>query len=210
MKNSSAKLRIFFFLVLLVVGLLLSLLTAFFANDWRSLGLNLGTEFVGAAITYLLLEWIVGAKANLEEQKQELVHQIHSTQIKIVVDAIEKARRLGWLQNGLLRDQDFRAVHWNGVELDGADLHGASFENASLDTAKLQRALLQRVNFRGAHLYRADMRYADLRGADFRGAMWNGIQIEHAQFDPDTILPDGTNYTPGTDLDKIAKLTLVG
>lgn len=96
-----------------------------------------------------------------------------------------------------------------------ANLVATNFQRANLGVADLQRAVLFRANLReanlalanlnGANLYGADLRdanlsYAYLQGADLSGADLGGAILNRAKLDHDTCLPDGTQWTPETDL----------
>jgi protein-tyrosine kinase len=101
------------------------------------------------------------------------------------------------------------------ADLQGANLAATDFQGANLGVADLQRAVLFQANLReanlalaklnGANLFGADLReanlsYAYLQGADFSGADLEGAILNRAKLDHDTCLPDGTQWTPETDL----------
>jgi uncharacterized protein YjbI with pentapeptide repeats len=119
-----------------------------------------------------------------------------------------------------LSEADLQRAHLEGANLNEADLQGAHLEGAFLREAKLReaslfRASLQRAHLEGANLSEADLRDADLRDADLRGAklIWanlrganlgeaelEGAYLGEAKCNDNTILPDGTKWTPDTDM----------
>lgn len=82
-------------LVLLVVGVGLTLLSwAMWRTwDWEQLALNLGTELVGAALTYLLLARWAGEEEEEEEDKPPLVEMRDDVK-DVAVDAAGKVRKM--------------------------------------------------------------------------------------------------------------------
>ncbi len=101
-----------------------------------------------------------------------------------------------------------RAALWN-ADLQGADLSGANLEGAYLENANLQMASMFLANLRGANLVWADLEGAYLDAIDLRGADLSGANLQHANltaaiFDTETILPDGTTWTPDSDWGRFA------
>ena len=74
--------------------------------------------------------------------------------------------------------------------LQEADLRGANLQEAILWLANLQEANLRVANLQEANLWGTNLWGANLQGADLGGAT----------FDENTMLPDGTKWTPGTDM----------
>ena len=72
--------------------------------------------------------------------------------------------------------------------------------------ANLHGAFLWHVDFRNAQLGKVYMQEASLGESDFRGAyleranLTNAKFINDAIFDETTVLPDGTNWSPDSDL----------
>ena len=79
--------------------------------------------------------------------------------------------------------------------LQEADLRGANLQEAILWLANLQEA-----NLRVASLQEANLRVANLQEANLWGANLQGADLGGATFDENTMLPDGTKWTPGTDM----------
>jgi uncharacterized protein YjbI with pentapeptide repeats len=195
--KSTARLRVGVLLILIVVALASSLWAVWPwpTGDWKGLALNLGTEMAGAVVTYALLELFIGGRERREAKKADLIAQMGSGVKDVAIAAAEELRRRGWLTDGSLQ---------------GANLHEAELPEANLSEADLQRAHLE-----GANLSEADLRDADLRDADLRGAklIWanlrganlgeaelEGAYLGEAKCNDNTILPDGTKWTPDTDM----------
>lgn len=110
------------------------------------------------------------------------------------------------LQGAML---EFARLH--GANLLEADLQNADLRNARLEKATLQGANLQNSNLTGANfafanlvgacLKNAYLNHADLRGAILRGAELELSALQWAEMDENTILPDGSRWTPGCDME---------
>lgn len=209
-------------LALLVLGLVLALGEVSRSGDWSDFRLNLGTELVGAVAVYVLLQLVVGREAT----RRELIEQMGSTVHDVAIAAAEKLRRRGWLTDGSLQRARLGLANLQGAilldaHLQGADLRWAHLQGARLEAAHLQGADLWRADLQGAKLGDADLqgailgdadlRQASLLGAQLRGANLGGADLQEANlqdakfgasttFDENTILPDGTKWTPETDL----------
>jgi hypothetical protein len=68
--KSTARLRVGVLMVLTVVALVSSLLGVLTTGDWGGFALNLGTEMVGAVVTYLLLELVIGRMEKREAERE--------------------------------------------------------------------------------------------------------------------------------------------
>lgn len=107
-------------------------------------------------------------------------------------DSNLEAADLGWanLENASLADTFLHYVN----------LSFANLRNASLSGSDLVGASLIKTNLTGATLINTDLENACLWGANLTEAYLYGAALEGAEFNKETILPDGTNWTPGTDL----------
>jgi uncharacterized protein YjbI with pentapeptide repeats len=181
-------------MLFLLVGAVLALPALQRSSTWEDLLLNLGTEIIGAVLTYAAFEIAIGRRERREDEKRELVEDLRSTQIKIVVDALRTLQRLGWLTDGSLHAQNLDGVIWRGIDLREANLRRVSLREANLHDADLRGAILQ-----DAVLENADLGGAKLQGTDLRGASLGGANLYGAEFDEATILSDGTPWTPGAD-----------
>jgi hypothetical protein len=245
--ESTAWLRVAVILVVLV-GLALALLqwAVSDSDDWKGLALNLGTEMIGAAVTYVLFELVIermerreaereAEKKEREAKKADLIAQMGSSVKDVAVAAAEELERHGWLRDGSLQEANLvranlQGAHLLGANLQGANLNGAnlqgafpiqaSLQGASVGQANLQGAFLYGANLQGAHLANTKLQGAMLDGANLQGAMLDqanlqgarllaanlqgahllGASLQGADFDEKTTLPDGTKWTPGTNM----------
>jgi hypothetical protein len=104
------------------------------------------------------------------------------------------------LREARLNGADLRKAKLNGADLQGADLFRASLEGAGLFLANLQRAYLRKANLEGANLEGANLVGANLVGANLIEANLQRVVLYDATVSKDTILPDGTKWTRGTDM----------
>lgn len=123
------------------------------------------------------------------------------------------------LSGAALKNANLSAADLQGANLSRAGLDFARCKGARLLEANLTRASAQHANFTGADLRYAEIESADLRGAildsaDLRGANLGGADLagaclelrfddrpfSAAKFDGATVLPDGENWAPGSDL----------
>lgn len=124
------------------------------------------------------------------------------------------------LINANLSSANSMAANLSGVNLSDANLSGANLYGVSLSDAKLWEANLSgaylikgnlsggdllAANLSGARLDDANLSSAYLGGANLTGAYIGGANLSGAYlrlawFDETTTLPDGTKWTPDTDL----------
>jgi len=136
-----------------------------------------------------------------------------------VLDGERKGILLRFLhESELIQKQDEQqdavvTLHWadlSGAGLLGADLGGAYLRVADLLGADLRGTYLGGAELGAANLLGADLRWANLSwanllGADLRGANLGGAYLERAElgaaiFHENTTLPNGTKWTPDTDM----------
>lgn len=112
------------------------------------------------------------------------------------------------LQNASLTNVIAQGTMMATARLQGASLVGANCENAEFAHAYLENARLVGGNFQKAGFYLADLRKTDLRWANFSKAYLvdadfaDAMNIDKAIFDITTTLPDGTKWTPDTDMSR--------
>lgn len=104
-----------------------------------------------------------------------------------------------------------RANFWL-ANLQRANLQDTNLAEADMRLAEMQETVFRRANLRSARLVQAklggadfanaDLRHAYLLGANLHGANLASANLEGAHFDPNTILPDGTNWTAKTDMSR--------
>ncbi|MEM9955467.1 MAG: pentapeptide repeat-containing protein [Chloroflexota bacterium] len=91
-----------------------------------------------------------------------------------------------------LRDACFNVSnmsHVQMIDVDGrnADFRLCDFSHALLIKSDFEGAVMWGADFRGTNLHESNLKHADL---------------EDAQFDEDTTLPDGYRWTPNTDISR--------
>lgn len=171
--------------VLVLAGLVLSI-PALLRGEWWGLLLNLGTELVGAAGVYLLLDRFIGKRekeeeekarvvAETEKEKARLTMEMGSKEHGVAIPAAEKLARFGWLQDGSLR-----GAMLDGANLQGAELYHADLQGASLSGANLHDAQLVLVDLRGAKLSGADMGMAILLRTNLQDAILMRVDLLNA------------------------------
>ncbi|MDX2162852.1 MAG: pentapeptide repeat-containing protein [bacterium] len=101
------------------------------------------------------------------------------------------------LKKANLVGADFSNTRAWGARCYKADLRSANFTDAKLYRINFEKADLREAVFKGAILDGADMTGANLRGAHFTGAIFRG---SNPNPDSHTLLPDGSAWTPDTDL----------
>lgn len=217
--ESTARVRAGVLLVLIVVALASSLWAVWRTGDWEELALNFGTEMAGAVVTYLLLELVIGRRQESEAKKKErqakkadLIAQMGSNVKDVAIAAAEELQRHGWLYDGSLQGASLSRANLQGAnlvwaKLQGARLVGANLQGASLFRVDLQGARLHVANLQGASLIWADLQGADLSGANLQGAYLVGANLQGADLYEDTTLPDGTTWTPGTNMARFTDST---
>ncbi|RMF78888.1 MAG: pentapeptide repeat-containing protein [Chloroflexi bacterium] len=113
-----------------------------------------------------------------------------------------------------LTGADLRGARFNDAQLEGANLRGIRLDSRDFPETfrglNLARVDLSNVNLvdmdltgtvlRGADLEEANLGGVNFVGADLREANMKSANLLDSDYNPDTILPDGTNWTPETDM----------
>ena len=191
----STQLRNAVLLALVVVALASSLATAWRTRDWGGLVLNLSTEMIGAVATYALFELLIRRREELKARKAALIAQMGSSVKDVAIAASEELRRHGWHRDGSLQRASLIQANLPGANLSDFDL-----QRAYLLGANLQGAALYQANLQAAHLFDANLQEAYLLRANLQGTYLENANLQGAEFDKYTTLPDGTRWTPGTDM----------
>lgn len=161
-------------LLLLIVAAFASLLVSGLMNllgfGWLDGALqNFGTEMIGAFVTFILFEKIIGARdrraveqQQLKREVRDLIRRTRSSANDIAKDAVDELRERELL------------IGKRGV------LAGQRLREANLVEARLVEANLRKVNLYKADLHRADLTRADLQGADLTGATMYNTRLNKA------------------------------
>lgn len=127
------------------------------------------------------------------------------------------------LTNAKLDQANLRSSSLLSADLSDAVISGASLQYANLDNCTLERAdfeyailsnsTLDRCKLQNANLHNADLEEASLIRADLRGADLSGANLLNAQFsakpnfDDLTIMPNSSNWTPTTEIERFTNST---
>jgi hypothetical protein len=146
---------------------------------------NAFTEAMGAAGTFLVLDWWIRRRDEqhrTEELKHRLVREMGSPINSTAINAVHEIKTRHWHhgENSILKGVKLAMANLQAAELEGFDLEGT---------------ILILANLRGAHLNGANLNGAHLFGADLRDAVLNQTHMDER-----TLLPDGSHWTPDTDL----------
>ncbi len=176
----------------------------------REIYANLGIELISIGLTVLVIERLTRREVE-RERITELMIQMRSRSDVLALQAVELLRLRGALRDGSLSQANLVGGNLAGADLSQASLIGARMANMNLEGANLfqaqltntdlSNANLRHVNFVNADLESADFYDSDLTYAVFRSpfkGVWG--QLIEATFNSETVLPDGTNWTPETDM----------
>jgi hypothetical protein len=215
---------------LLLVSLVLSRLEGlhWFWKWFESLSAEFAGALILSALL-LFLVTVPNQRRETNELKRGLIREMRSSDNGIALLAVEELAERGWLFDGTLQGAGLAGANLQGADLADADLRGATLVDANLQGADLANANLQRAfliganlqailigaNLQGAFLVDADLQGASLVNADLQGALLGGASLQGADllradlrkallwdavFDETTMLPDGTRWTPDTDM----------
>lgn len=186
-RSITAQLLALVFTGLLVVGCVLSLLGAAFSGDWSGLLSNLGTGFVGSAVTLFFIDILIGSREKREAKEQQeaqlkadLLAQFGSSVRNIARAASEELRRRGWLHDGSLQGEYLLEADLAGAVLSKADLRRANLGDANLQNAELVLANLQSTRLDGSNLQQANLLAANLQRASLISAKLQGANLQEA------------------------------
>ncbi len=177
---------------------------------------DVGTEMLGAAVTILLVELVIYQKRDevdrLDRERMRRRDQFAdrlklTTRPAIRQKILDQMRRQNllpgaWLYEVHLEGADLSEADMQEVDLFEAHLSGANLSYTNLRNGVLRRASLKTANLQGADLEGVDLQEADLRSANLTEANLLQTELHRAKFDEQTILPDGSHWHPGIDLDR--------
>ena len=111
------------------------------------------------------------------------------------------------LQNATLFHTNLSFTNLHQADLFSARLLSATLYSANLSMTNLQNVLLQETNLELAQLGRANLRgailwKANMKGSNLEYAYLREANLSEAEFDKNTILPDGEIWTPDTDMSR--------
>jgi hypothetical protein len=187
----------------LLVGAVVSSTLAFLLGSSARDGLlNLGTELVGAVVTYALFELIIerrerreAEKEAVEAEKAELIAQMGSHVGDVAMAAAEELHRRGWLTDGSLCNASLGGARLRRAWLANARLCNGTLVKADLREARLYDSDLSEAWLCEARLDEALLGRADLRKAHLDGAEVLADQLAQAESLAGATLPDGTKLS---------------
>jgi hypothetical protein len=183
-----------------------TLIQAFYAN--------FSTELLSIVVTIVVIDTIIERRA-VAQQKADLILQMSSPDNAFAVEAARILKARGW---GFEGDATLHGAQLRWASLQGVNIEGVSLQQANLWEVNLDRAFLVRANLQGADLRVVNLQGALMMGVNLRGALLDEANLQGARldditvygpqgpetvktsFDEDTTLPDGSHWTPLTDM----------
>ena len=179
-----------FFMLSFVIALVAVVGGILFKFQFRNeLAANIITELGSIAVTVVVIAELNHWR-NIQQEKRQLISQMGSKHNEIATEAVRLLRLKGWLTNGALQGAHLREANLQEAELWDANLKGADQAFPNLQEADLSFANLQE----------ADLAFANLQEAELGDANLQNAFLSDVLFDEGTILPDGSKWTPYTDL----------
>ncbi|MGB7337529.1 MAG: pentapeptide repeat-containing protein [Phototrophicaceae bacterium] len=167
---------------------------------------NVSSELASVVITILVLDRLNERRAK-DDRKLELFRKAKSRANDTAIEAVEQIRyENAWdaffeHYRDDTNDVDLTAVQWMGSDLSQANLNEVDLYRANLQQAYLKEARLQAANLTRAKLQQATLWDTNLQDAILRDAnLLNAKYIETTIFNAQTILPDGSQWTPEPDM----------
>lgn len=113
------------------------------------------------------------------------------------------------LEEAQLVGANLQKAYLSGANLKAAILQGADLHEAYLEGTNLRKANLSSTRLQGAHLAYANLEEAflataELQGANLAFANLKEVKLGQTKFDGNTVLPDGSPWTPETDMERFA------
>lgn len=134
--------------------------------------LNLGTEIIGAALLYIVLDIFIGrfesqeaAERAAAAEKQELLDQMRSTVKSIAARAIERLKATDMWYDGSLSQ-----LALNRLDFSGVDLNYISMRESECQEVDFTEAWLTRADLKKASMTHCIFKRAQLKGAFFRSS----------------------------------------
>jgi hypothetical protein len=182
------------------------------------------------ALLAFVVIWIVGDAIQVINNERSLVRSIQTGPGDTALAVLDKLRMVGgltgsasWLRMADLSHANLHAADLHDANLamiclEFAQLQGANLRGANLRSARMQKSHLQGADLRGANLQYANLENADLRdailcdtdmkAANLYRAYLRDANLRGASCDEHTVLPDGSKWTPNTDLCKFGAVMI--
>lgn len=145
---------------------------------------NFGAEFIGIAVTVLVIDFLNQLRQE-QELKRQLIRDMGSEVNIFTMRAIRELKAHGeqpggWLKDGTLHNAMLLGANLSSAPLESADLSGVDLTGAILHEAFLADAQLNRAILRFADLSDADLEAATLCDADLSGAVLRRTNLRQA------------------------------
>lgn len=145
---------------------------------------NLATELAGAVFTFFVFQLIIERRDKRKEH-EHLIEEMGSIVNDVALDAVEKLRKTGKLQDGTLAGVDLWKANLARASLQDTNLarsrlHQANLAEANLEEANLTGAYSEDANLAGANLLNANLSGAYLREVNLSGAILYGANLSGA------------------------------
>jgi uncharacterized protein YjbI with pentapeptide repeats len=178
--------------LLLIVGASLALFAFQLQEkpDWPGLLINLSAGFIGAALTFVLIDVLLRGREEQAKDKARFVSELRVGEQSARQAALARLAELDGLLNADLRGInleglklkafDFSGANLTDTKFFGCDLTDTRFIASNLTDADLRGSVLTSANLHGAVLDGTDLRGAHLEGAKLTGAMFRGCDLSGA------------------------------
>lgn len=150
------------------------------SNPWfANSAQNFATEMLGAWLTFLLIDQIIGARERRrareseerERLKRHLIRKLRSPHPEIAEKAAQMLREFGWFYDGTLEGAYLSYANWSDLDMSGINVSGARMHKVRLVRTDLRNANLEGTT---VTIERLALAYA-LRGALMRdGRRYDG------------------------------------
>ncbi len=146
---------------------------------WAAAAQNFATKMLGAWLTFLFIDQIIGARERRREREAEererlkrlLIRRLRSPHPEVVAKAAQLLRKYGWFSNGTLHGAYLSYANWSDLDMSGIDVEGARMRKVRLVNTDLRHANLESTT---VTVERLALAYA-LRGAVIRdGRRYDG------------------------------------
>jgi len=160
---------------------------------WSGLWQNFSTEVMGAIMTFVLFEIVVGGQQRRQEKKEAEINQYERDQLQAEnqhkrdqLQAISELQRANTPEErqpilDRMKSMDlFRGAYLKNANLEGANLNGADLRDADLERSNLVGANLSSAYLKDANLMHANLRNANLVTANLNGVIATAAHLEEA------------------------------
>lgn len=130
---------------IMVALVAVALVMAFFSSrddagnlDFKSLGVNLATELIGAVITYFIIDRIVKITVDNSELKPQMIRRLENPERGVTWQALQDLEAKGWLQDGSLYGWFLQRVNFERADLRRVSTNGLGLYRCNLQDAKIE------------------------------------------------------------------------